>query len=144
LISGYPAIASVAVATDVAQDIALARRWWESLAPLAPAELGGLWFGIFTAVTDGREQRTLYVVGTATFDAEDETAEWAADDYVWQADGRYVVLPGLASLPDQPFEQPLAHTAAVLRQVAPWRDLPTAGVAVGYDEGDFEVLHVSG
>src|SRR4051794_4281368 len=78
--------------TDLATDVALARRWWDELVPFAPADVAGLWFGIFTGITDGQAQRTLYVVGTATFDAKDETAEWAADDYVWQAEGRYVVL----------------------------------------------------
>lgn len=138
------AIASVAMTADLAGDAALARSWWQGLAPLAPTDLTGLWFGIFTSVSAAPEQRMLYVAGTATFDATDETAEWAADDYVWEPDGRYIVLPGLAATPDQPFDGPLGHAAAVLREVAPWRDLPAVGVAVGYDDGDFLVLHDSG
>jgi hypothetical protein len=126
--------------TDLAGDCLLARRWWHGLAPLAPTDLAGLWFGIFTSTSGGREQRTLYVAGTATFDADDETAEWAAEEYAWQPDGRYIVLPGLAALPDEPFDGPLAHAAAVVQEVAPWLELPTAGVAVGYDDGDFSVL----
>lgn len=86
----------------------------------------------------------LYVAGTGTFDAADETAEWAAGDYAWEPEGRYIVLPGLAALPDQPFDGPLGHAAAVLREVEPWREKPGAGVAVGYDDGDFLVLHNSG
>lgn len=127
----------------LAEDADLARRWWQDLAPLAPNDLAGLWFGIFTSASGGREQRTLYMAGTATFDAADETAEWAAADYAWEPEGRYIVLPGLAALPDQPFSGPLQHAAAVLREVQPWREQPGIGVAVGYDDGDFLVLHSS-
>lgn len=138
--AGYAATVR-AMAAAGSEDVAFARRWWQGLAASAPGHLAGLWFGIFTGVRNGQAQRTLYVAGTATFDASDETAEWAAGEYVWQPDGRDIVLPGLASLPDQPYEVPLAHAVDVLRQVEPWRDWPAVGVAVGYDDGDFEVLH---
>ncbi len=127
--------------TAVSEDVAVARLWWARLAPLAPADLAGLWFGIFTGAADGPEQRTLYVAGTAGFDAHDETADWAAGPYVWEPDGRYIVLPALAALPDQPYAKPLDHAVAVVRELAPWRELPNVGVAAGYDDGDFLVVH---
>ncbi len=109
--------------------------------PQLTPDVAGLWFGIFTASSETSEVRTLYVAGAATFDAQDETAEWAAGEYAWQPDGRYVVLPVLAALAEQPFEVPLAHAAAVLREVEPWRDVPGVGAAVGYDDGDFLLLY---
>jgi hypothetical protein len=88
---------------DVAADLSVAHAWWESIRPEVPPGVAGLWFGLFDAVDDGgRETRTLYVVGTAEFDADDETADWAAGEYVWESDGRFVVLPELAALPGDP------------------------------------------
>ncbi len=49
--------------------------------------------------------------------------------------------PVAAALFEQPFEMPLAHAVEVIRQVAQWRGLPVLGVAVGYGDDDFEVLH---
>ena len=129
------------MAADLTADAAQARRWWETLRPQLTPDVAGLWFGIVTASSDSREVLTLCVAGTATFNVRDETAEWAAGESTWQPDRRYVVLPVLAALPEQPFEVPLAHAVAVLREVAPWRDLPSVGVAVGYDDGDFVLLH---
>lgn len=128
------------MSNDLGVDVELARSWWSSLRADLPAGLAGLWFGIFSAVMDGREAKTLYVAGTPTFDADDETAEWAVGPYAWEPAGRYVSLPGLAALPDEPLEGPLAHAAAVVRETKPWVGT-SLGVAVGYDDGDFEVLH---
>lgn len=101
-----------------------------------------MWFGLFDAADDeGRATRTLYVVGRAEFDADDETAKWAADDYVWESNGRYVVLPELAALPGDPYEAPLAHAAEVVKALELWRTLPGVGVAAGYDDGDLVVVH---
>ena len=133
MIRGYRAV----VETDIEQ----AREWWARLRPSVPANAAGLWFGLFTAVEGGRPVRTLYVVGTGTFDGSDETAEWAVGPYRWEPDGRYVLLPELTRLPEQPFTAPLDHAAAALREVEPWADLDGVGVAVGYDDGDLVVLH---
>lgn len=119
----------------------MARPWWNSLLLEPPGEdLAGLWFGIFDGRTQAGSGRQLYVAGTATFDADDSTGDWAADEYVWQPQKRYLVLPRLRRLPKEPVDVPLAHTVAVIRALAPWQDLPGLGVAVGYDDGDFEVL----
>lgn len=124
-------------------DVAAAAIWWASLRNQVPAEAKGLWFGLFEAAKDGEAVRTLYVAGTPSFDADDETAEWACE-YVWEAEGRYVVLPGLAALPAAPYEVPLTHAAEVVRQLRPWRGRDAVGVAVGYDDGDFVILHSAG
>lgn len=128
---------------DLETDVATAAIWWASLRDQVPTEVRGLWFGIFDAVDNGEEVTTLYVAGTPSFDADDATAEWATE-YVWQPGGRYLVLPGLAALPAQPYEVPLKHAAEVVRQLRPWLGLEAVGVAVGYDDGDFVVVHGAG
>lgn len=133
--------ASVRLVPDAAEDVRHAQRWWDALAEQVPEAVAGLWFGIFTADQGGQTVRTLYVVGTDSFDADDETAEWAAGDYLWEPEGRYVVLPVLASLPEQPYDVPLAHASDALRQVRPWTVSARLGAAVGYDDGDVVVLH---
>ena len=126
-------------------DLAVAQVWWERLRAGIPPGVAGLWFGLFTGVDEKRkETRTLYVVSTSEFDADDETAEWAASDYVWEPDDRDVILPELAALAEAPCAIPLAHAAAVVRALEPWRTLPGVGVAVGYDDGDLVVLHRGG
>lgn len=127
---------------DLREDIAATQAWWESLERSVPETIAGLWFGLFSAAQqDGRAVTTLFVVGTAAFDADDEAADWAASEYVWQPEGRYVELPELAALPSSPYEAPLAHVANVLTAVRPWQHLSGVGAAVGYDDGDFLVLH---
>jgi len=82
----------------------------------------------------------MYVAGTPTFDADDETAEWATE-YVWEPQGRYVVLPVLAALPDEPYDNVLRHAAEVIGALGPWPD--GIGVAAGFDDGDFALVHSS-
>lgn len=81
------------------------------------------------------------MAGTHDFDPDDETGDWAADEYAWFPEHRYVLLDHLRQLPGEPYEKPLEHAATVVQAVTPWGDFPGVGVAVGYDDGDFEVLH---
>ena len=82
--------------------VRVTEAWWRRLAPTAPTGLNGLWFGIVELAppTPGCH---LYVAGTETFDAEDETAEWAVPDYAWWPEGRYTPIP---VDPDEEFEVP--------------------------------------
>ena len=42
-----------------------------------PNDVRGLWFGLVDLVRDEHVTRTLYVAGTAEFDANDGTGDWA-------------------------------------------------------------------
>jgi len=80
----------------------------------------------------------LYVAGTESFDAEDETAEWAVPDYAWWPDNRYLPIPEIDGLP---FTDGLRRAVEVVKSIAPWRDVAVSGAAVGFDDGDFEVVY---
>jgi hypothetical protein len=80
----------------------------------------------------------LYVAGTETFDPEDATAEWAAADYLWWPEGRYFAVPELATLP---YGEMLARAVDLVRSIEPWREVPAIGVAVGFDDGDFQIVY---
>lgn len=42
-----------------------------------------------------------------------------------------------------PTPDAIEQAAAVVRVLAPWRDLPVRGIAVGFDDGDFAVVYDS-
>ena len=111
-----------------------ARAWWADVRRSAPAVLAGLWFGLVELAPDGWH---LYVAGTAEFDADDETAEWAVGPYAWWPKDRYLPLPDVGELP---LGEAVAKASDLVRSIAPWDDLGVAGVAVGFDDGDFTVV----
>ena len=117
--------------------VRVAEAWWQQLAATAPTGLSGLWFGIVELAlpTEGWH---LYVAGTDTFDPEDETAEWAVPDYAWWPEGRYTPIP---VDPEEDFDVTLRKVANLVRHLAPWEAVPVAGVAVGYDDGGFEIVY---
>lgn len=119
------------------RQVRVAEAWWQRLAPTAPSGLGGLWFGIVELASPSTGWH-LYVAGTETFDAEDETAEWAVPDYAWWPEDRYTPIP---VDPDEDYEVTLGRVADLVRDLAPWEAVPVAGVAVGYDDGDFEIVY---
>jgi hypothetical protein len=110
-----------------------AKAWWGEVRTSAPGGLAGLWFGIVELARGWH----LYVRGTETFDPDDETAEWAVPDYAWSPEGGYLAVPRLDSLP---VREALAQAVEIVRSLEPWRDVPVLGVAVGFDDGDFELV----
>jgi hypothetical protein len=79
-------------------DVDEATRWWANVSASAPTDLAGLWFGLVELSPGGWH---IYVAGTETFDATDETAEWAAGPFAWWPDNRYLPFgePGPTSRP---------------------------------------------
>jgi hypothetical protein len=66
-----------------------------------------------------------------------------ATDYCWWPDGRYVLLPDLAAIPDSAYLVALDHAAALVAALRPQDALRVKGVAVGFDDGDFRVVWMS-
>jgi len=121
------------------EDLGVLRSWWSGLAPEVPAETRGLWFGLVDLVVDNEAIRHLYVAGCPTFDPDDD-GDWACD-YCWWPDGRYVLLPYLASLPDDPYELVLQVAADLMRDLEPASSATQLeGVGVGFDDGDLELV----
>jgi len=123
---------------DVDRDLEAVSQWWKRLAPQAPQGVVGLWFGITDLAAKNGVSRHLYVAGCPTFDAGDETAEWATD-YCWRPEDRYVQAPALAGLPASDFAEVLDHAVTLLERLRPQDAVPVQGVAVGFDDGDFRV-----
>lgn len=113
----------------------LADDWRSRLRAVAPEQVAGLWFGL-TELSPGGWH--LYVAGTETFDLDDETAEWATGPYVWWPEHRYLAMPEVeeASVADA-----IEVATRVVRRLAPWADIEVDGIAVGFDDGDFVVIH---
>lgn len=111
-----------------------AAAWWNLIKTTAPQGLAGLWFGL-TELVDGGWH--LYVAGTATFDAADEMAEWAVGPYAWWPENRYLAMPEVAG---RDVGAAVRHAAQVVRALAPWDHVDVVGIAVGFDDGDFEVV----
>jgi hypothetical protein len=90
-----------------------ASDWCDAVRQSAPSGLGGLWIGL---VELAESDWHIYVAGTSTFDATDETAEWAVGPYVWWPDRRHFPLPeaGLRDVSDA-----LAAAASWVRDLAP-------------------------
>lgn len=120
-------------------DLELLRSWWSDLKTELPDDVRGLWFGIVDLDVDGDARRTLYVAGSPEFDSEDADADWATD-YSWWPEGRYVDLPGLADLPEGPYEDVLDYTIALVRDLNPLSIGAVEGAAVGFDDGDFKLI----
>lgn len=120
-------------------DLDVLRAWWAGLAPSVPPETRGLWFGMVDLVEGAAAVRHLYVAGCPVFDPDDE-GDWACE-YCWWPAGRYVLLPGLASLPDRPYQAVLGAAADLVRRLEPAAGVEhVEGVAVGFDDGDFEIV----
>lgn len=120
-----------------------ATRWWNGLRGDVPASARGLWFGITDLVVDGRVSRHIYVAGCPSFSTEDDTGEWATE-YVWWPEGRYLSLEDAGIPASDDFPEVLAAVVALVKDLAPWDDVDVDGVAVGFDDGDFEVVWTSG
>jgi hypothetical protein len=87
----------------------------------------------------------LYVAGTDQFDANDDTGDWAAGPYCWndpaghQNDpSTYHPIPEIATLPPS---DAVDYVAQLVRDLAPWQEIPVDGVAAGFDEGDFAIIY---
>jgi len=122
--------------------------WWAQLEPDLPTATKGLWFGmaelVFARTSAEAEQTTpqvhLYVAGTETFDADDESADWAVPDHLWSPENRYVLVPGLAA-PAASFDEVLDRAEALLIELAPQTGHDHLdGVATGFDDGDVRVV----
>ncbi len=111
-----------------------AAAWWARTRGSAPQSLAGLWFGLVELAPGGWH---LYVAGTAELDADDESAEWAVGPYAWLPEDRYFPLPEVGQLA---VGDAVAKASEVVRSIAPWDGLDVAGVAVGFDDGDFAVV----
>ena len=112
-------------------------EWWTRGRATAPRSLAGLWFGIVELASPSPGWH-LYVAGTESFDADDPAAEWAVPDYAWLPDDPYVPL----SVDEgKGYQALLGQVVAVVRDLAPWEAVPVSGVAVGFDDGDFEVIY---
>lgn len=114
-------------------------QWWQRLRGDVPGATNAPWFGITDLDIDGHPRPHLYVAGCPSFAAEDETAEWATE-YVWWPEDRYVDLASVGITSSGLHREVLANVAAAVKRLAPWEDVDVAGVAVGFDDGDFEVL----
>jgi hypothetical protein len=120
--------------------------------------LRGLWFGLFNPISDsGETLADIYVSGSTRFDPDPRSNEWAVQPE-WWPESRYAESEVLADVyriayrPDglgNDAEYPLclAYGALAVREAL--RSLPTAlilgavpslGVAVGFDSGDFVLL----
>jgi hypothetical protein len=76
-----------------------ARSSWAEVRRSAPESLAGLRFGLVELSPGGWR---LYVVGTAEFDADDETAEWAVGPYAWWPEWRYSHCQRSPTYPSMP------------------------------------------
>jgi hypothetical protein len=112
-----------------------AREWWDEVRQSAPSGLGGLWFGLVELADSGWH---IYVAGTSTFEATDETAEWAVGPYAWWPDRRYFPLPEMSLLG---VADAVEAAASFVRGLSPWSNLPVDGVATGFDDSEFLIVH---
>ena len=118
--------------------IGRAMDWWKVLGAEAPSGLEGLWFGL-VQLSDGGWH--IYVAGTATFDADDENADWAVGPYAWwpETPDRYFPFPQADT---DSIEDALDAAADFVRDLAPWATMPVRGVATGFDAGDFRIVSI--
>jgi hypothetical protein len=112
-----------------------AAAWWRNVSETAPRGLRGLWFGLTELADSGWH---IYVAGTATFDATDETAEWAVGPYPWLPNGRYFPFPA-AGLDD--IVAAVDAAVAFVKDLEPWTAITIEGVATGFDAGEFSVVY---
>jgi hypothetical protein len=125
-----------------ARDLAAVRDWWRNLAEQVPPTVCALWFGIVDLVREGRVSRELYVAGSHRFDPADETGDWAVGP-VWWPEARYVSLMGFTGEDaDGAYRRDLSYAASLVREIRPQEEVthPIKGVAVGFDDGDFEIV----
>lgn len=78
------------------------------------------------------------IAGTETFDAGDETAEWAVGPYAWWPDGRYLHFPEAGS---DDIQSVVTAAASLVSGIEPWKAVPVEGVATGFDCGDFTIVY---
>ncbi len=86
----------------------------------------------------------MYVAGTTEFDATDESGDWPAGPF-WLPEGRYVRLIGLSG-EDEDYRLTLSYVVGLVRELRPHESVPypISGVAVGFDDGDFEIVWPEG
>jgi len=122
------------------QDLLAIADWWLRVGPTMPTGLAALWFGITDIDVGGKAQRTLYVAGCDSFDADDSSGDWASAPYAWWPPTRYVTLPGLAALAGHDYVAVLDYAVELVSSVEPQRGAMVDGVAIGFDDGDFRVV----
>ena len=134
-------LAKIASLHDMAPDSTESlRNWWRGVSSDLPADVRGLWFGLADLVSDGgRVERTLYVAGATTFDADDG-GDWAVDP-AWMPQERYVVVDEIAELPVDDWRGAEQMLVELIEGLAPQSASPAIkGVAVGFDGGDAIVV----
>jgi hypothetical protein len=127
------------VAVAAADDLNLVRAWWSEVSKSLPSEVRGLWFGLAELASEsGALTTTMFVEGTSEFDADDD--DWATTT-VWQPTDRYVVVPGIASIPSSDWQAVIAYAAEIVTALAPQDTAQPSleGVGVGFDDGDIHV-----
>lgn len=75
---------------DFSDDQMRLHQWLTGLLTDEPPPKGikAFWFGLFNPVVKGKTTCGMYIAGSNTFDAEDDTFEWACDP-AYFPDGRY-------------------------------------------------------
>lgn len=111
-----------------------APAWWANVSRSAPPALGGLWFGLVELTPGGWH---IYVAGTAEFDADDETAEWAVDPYIWWPEDRYFPFPAAGG---DDVGAAVSAASDFVERLSPWTTVNVDGVATGFDDGDFVIV----
>jgi hypothetical protein len=125
------------------EDLQHLDEWWSALLHDAEqtSDVVALWFGLVELRRDGSSRWELYVAGCGSFDAHDESGDWATDN-VWIPEQRYLHLAGLDELATRPYKEMLAYAKHLIEELVPqesWTGPPLRGVAVGFDDGDFEI-----
>jgi hypothetical protein len=118
-------------------------EWWSALLGEArqASEVVALWFGLVELRRDGGSRWELYAVGCGSFDAHDRSGDWATDNN-WIPEQRYLYLQGLDELAERPYKEMLVYAKQLVEELAPqdtWPGPQLRGVAVGFDDGDFEI-----
>lgn len=123
------------------QDRDMATAWWSALVSTVPKEVKGLWFGLTKLVVDGGAATTLYVAGSADFDIDDATGDWASA-IVWWPEDRYATLPGLAAIPAADWRRALDYVSELVGDTVDPDALPPSviGVGLGWDDGDAKII----
>lgn len=105
-----------------------------------PSGVAGLWFAILRSpTTDARlAWKGIAVRGCSVFSADDPGAAWTKQ-VLWSPPDAEMRLPGLAAMPTRSYSEHLEvlfYAASLIHRLRPQTDA-IAGVAVGFDDGEF-------